>query len=163
MAKFILLVLLAGCCSPAPRPQLRVVSEPPPPKVVAERPVASAELERTSTSREPLLERHVLQVGDVKLYNRTFGGGTASLKIRLTTTQMTLAVWRKVPRDTIAFALLVDRVEIRGFAAEGRTVYRRDLPGFTFGDSASGNWTETLSDLPAGTASVSVAFFGNYE
>lgn len=169
-------ILLSACCmtprASASKAQLRVPPEMPAPKAVAERPraVASAELERGGDLQEPVLERHVLEpaeLADVKLLSRTFGGGTAGMRIHFlrdpVSVKLSLAVWRKVRSGTIAFALLVDRVEIRGRDAEGRLQYARTLPGFTFGDSASGFWKERLSDLPRGIATLSVAFFGNYE
>jgi len=167
------LVLSACCMTPrAAKPQLRVLPEAPPTKAVADRPriVAAADLERAPTPAEPVLERHVLEpaeLADVKLFSKSFGGGSASMRIQFvrneTSRALHLAVWRKVPSGTITFALLVDRVEIRGRNSEGRVVYSKDLPGFVFGDSASGFWKETLTDLPPGIVSLSVAFFGNYE
>jgi hypothetical protein len=32
-----------------------------------------------------------------------------------------------------------------------------------FGDGASGNWDQSLFDLPANVAQVKVTFFGNFE
>jgi hypothetical protein len=165
------ILILAGCCAAprvARRPQLKASTEMAQAKAVAQRPavVASAELERAPTPQEPILERHTLepaQNADVKLFSKFFGGGSASLRIHFTRAALELAVWRKVPSGTITFALLVDRVEVRGRSADGRVVYTKNLPGFVFGDSASGFWKETLTDLPASVSTLSVAFFGNYE
>lgn len=77
--------------------------------------------------------------------------------------EIDIQVWRIVWPGTTVFALLVFRVEIRGVDAQGETVYSRDLDGFTFGDSSSGNWSTNLQDLPAGICRVTITFIGNYE
>lgn len=95
------------------------------------------------------------------------GNGTARAELRLlvrdTAATLSLRVTRAVRRGEIVFALLVDRVEVRARNLDGEQIYARDLPGFVFGDSASGRWTAVLRDLPPTTAQVQVTFYGNYE
>jgi len=74
-----------------------------------------------------------------------------------------LQVYRTLPPGTIAFALIVTRVEVRAFNSQGVQMYSRDLGGFVFADGASGNWSQSLNDLPANVAQIKVTFFGNYE
>ncbi len=73
----------------------------------------------------------------------------------------------RVVRDTteteIVFALLVFRVEIRAHDGGGNLVYTRDLPGFTFRDSAPGRWHERLAGLPTDLSQIEITFYGNYE
>ena len=131
-------------------------------------------------AQEPVLEHYVLQVGsqdaagtEVALHDRFFGHGTARSRILFTgpeelgnpegTSNLVLRVWRIVEPGQITFALLVFRVEVRGFAADGTTVFERDLRGFTFGDSASGQWRRELQELPASLVRLEVTFIGNYE
>lgn len=101
------------------------------------------------------------------LTDRSFGNGTAKALVQFAegerSSSLSLLAWRRVRRDEIVPALLVFRVEVRGFDATGEAVYARDLNGFTFGDSRSGLWSKSLIDLPAALAQVRVTFFGNYE
>jgi hypothetical protein len=129
---------------------------------------------------EPILDSYSLQVGSADAVGVTahvvddfFGHGDAHARLLFvgpkkfqdptSTGTLSLRVWRKVPRDTISFALLADRVEVRGFDAEGELVESRELPGFVFGDSASGKWNRTLEAIPADVARIEVTIFGNYE
>jgi len=128
-------------------------------------------------AQESLLERYVLSHGGTPggpsegitavLYDKYFGGGTAQASISFTTREksscMDVHVWRKVRRGTVVFALLVFRVEIRGFDAQGETIYSRDLDGFTFGDSSSGKWAASQEEMPAGVQQINISFVGNYE
>src|SRR5687767_6391236 len=95
------------------------------------------------------------------------GNGDAKALARLDTREnpgtLTLRVWRKVKRGDFTFALLVFRVEIRGFDAAGEPIYQHELGGFTFGDSASGNWTRTLRNIPEDIRRLQITFVGNYE
>ena len=108
---------------------------------------------------------------DARLTDQGLGGspgiGTAKSTLELSTgntdSTLFLRVFRKVPSGTITFALIVTRVEVRAFDLQGVPVYSRDLEGFVFGDGASGNWSRTLTDLPANIAQLKVTFFGNYE
>jgi hypothetical protein len=106
--------------------------------------------------------------------DRFFGNGTARSSIRLleqssssTLTQRPLLLMVEVKRTVqpgeIVFALLTFGVEIRGYDASGAVIFSRDLPGFTFGDSASGQWHESISGLPTNLARLAVTFYGNYE
>lgn len=130
--------------------------------------------------QEPVLERYVLQVGSTEsfgaeavLFDRFFGHGTARSRHVFTgpptledvdgTGRLVLRVWRIVDDDEITFALLVFRVEVRGFDAEGMLAYSRTLKGFTFGDSESGEWRRVLQDIPAEVIRLAVTYFGNYE
>ena len=76
---------------------------------------------------------------------------------------LSLKVWRKVAKGEITFALLVFRIEIRGYDYTGTLIYSQDLDGFTFGDSKSGSWSEELKNLPVNIQQIKVTFFGNYE
>ena len=133
-----------------------------------------------AAAQEPVLEHYVLQVGsqdgagtEVALHDRFFGHGTARSRLLFTgpeelgnpegTGNLVLRVRRVVEPGEITLALLVFRVEVRGFAADGTTVYERDLRGFTFGDSASGQWWRQLHELPSSLVRLEVTFFGNYE
>ena len=133
-----------------------------------------------AAAQEPVLERYVLQVGsedsagtEAILHDRFFGHGTAQSALLFIgpaqlgdpegTSSLLLRVWREVEPDEVTFALLVFRVEVRGFAADGTVLYRRNLRGFTFGDSASGQWRRALENLPAGVVRLTVTFIGNYE
>jgi hypothetical protein len=101
------------------------------------------------------------------LLDDNLGNGTAAARIVWTPTatgsQLALKVTRRVRRDEITFALLVFRVEIRGYDAQDVLLYSRDLDGFTFGDSSSGRWFERLKDLPTDIARLTISFVGNYE
>lgn len=138
-----------------------------------------------AAAQEPVLENYSIQLGtttnpslsagaDVVLRDRFFGGGTARSRIRLVEQSssstidnrpmlLTLDVNRTVRPGEIVFALLVFRVEIRGHGSDGSLVFTRDLPGFTFGDSASGEWYERIPDLPTRLVRLTVTFTGNYE
>jgi len=76
---------------------------------------------------------------------------------------LSLQVYRTIPPGMIVFALIVASVEVRAFDSQGAPIYSRDLGGFVFGDGSSGNWSKSLSDLPANVALIKVTFFGNYE
>jgi hypothetical protein len=126
--------------------------------------------------QEPLLERYVIghgadggpERGNVHAFvqDDRFGGGTAQASVFLDTGAeqdfLHLRVWRHVNPDEIVFALLVFRVEIRGYDATGKTVYSRDLADFSFGDSASGNWLRKVR-LPKKAHRWEIGFVGNYE
>ena len=104
---------------------------------------------------------------DAVLFDEFLGNGDAKARVKLDTRQnpgaLTLRVWRNVKRGDFTFALLVFRVEIQGFDAEGEPIYQRELGGFTFGDSASGNWVRTVRDVPEDVRRLEIAFVGNYE
>ena len=131
-------------------------------------------------AQDPVLEHYVLQVGsedsagtEVALHDRFFGHGTARSRLLFIgpeelgnpagTGTLVLRVWRIVEPGEITFALLVFGVQVRGFAADGTLVYERDFRGFTFGDSASGQWRRRLEDLPSTLVRLEVTFIGNYE
>jgi len=132
-------------------------------------------------SQEPVLEAYTIGQGgsqslsldgfDSRLSDQGFGGapsiGTAKSIIQFNTerdhSNLFLQVYRVVPKGTITFALIVTRVEVRAFNSQGAPIYSRDLGGFVFGDGASGNWSQSLFDLPANVAQIKVTFFGNYE
>jgi len=102
-----------------------------------------------------------------KLLDKYFGNGTAkasvTFKMRDDSGTLSLKVWRKVAKGEITFALLVFRVEIRGYDYSDTLVYSQDFGGFTFGDSKSGSWSEELKNLPVNIQQITVTFFGNYE
>ena len=102
-----------------------------------------------------------------KLSDKYFGTGTAKASVHFRTKDdsgtLSLRVWRKVAQGEITFALLVFRIEIRGYDYTGTLIYSQDLDGFTFGDSKSGNWSKELTDLPANIQQIKITFFGNYE
>ena len=128
-------------------------------------------------AQEPVLENYSLSHGGtpgaraggiaVRLSDEHFGGGTAKARIRLKikegSARLFLNVYRIVVPGEVTFALLVFRVEIRGYDSEGSLLYSRDLDGFTFGDSKSGEWSAALRDIPAGIGQLRVVFIGNYE
>jgi hypothetical protein len=135
---------------------------------------ANAQDERT------ILERYTFGVGEnadgvgSALRDKYFGGGSAHANLAFFDTTrrqdpagetgvLLLHVARRVPPDTITFALLCFGVEVRGFDSAGTVVYSKDLPGFTFGDSQSGRFTRALRQIPLGVARLEVTFFGNYE
>jgi hypothetical protein len=121
--------------------------------------------------QEPVLESYTLSHGgasgarpdglDLKLTDKYFGNGTASARIRLKTKgdsgSLSLRVYREVGPGEVAFALLV------GYDAAGSLIYSRDLDGFRFGDSKSGEWREELKDIPLSIQQLKVVFIGNYE
>ncbi len=100
------------------------------------------------------------------LNDQQFGNGTARAAIQFGTrpnnAYLAMQVFRRVPTGHIVFALLVMRVEVRGFDNDGNLVYTRDMPGFIFGDSQSGVWTQQLRDLPATVYKIHITFVGNY-
>jgi len=102
-----------------------------------------------------------------KLSDKYFGNGTAKafvkFKMRNDSGTLFLKVWRTVAKGEITFALLVFRVEIRGYDYSDTLIYSRELGGFTFGDSKSGNWSEELKNLSINIQQITVTFFGNYE
>lgn len=136
---------------------------------------------RPVNGQEPILEAYTIGHGgsqalslegfDSHLSDQSFGSapGLHSTKsvIQFKTesdhSNLLLQVYRVVPKGTIVFALIVTRVEVRAFNSQGVQVYSRNLSGFVFGDSASGNWDQSLFDLPANVAQVKVTFFGNFE
>jgi hypothetical protein len=132
-------------------------------------------------SQEPVLEAYTIGQGgsqslsldgfDSRLSDQGFGSvpglhATKSI-IQFNTegdhSNLSLQVYRVVPKGTIIFALIVTRVEVRALNSQGAPIYSRDLGGFVFGDGASGNWSQSLFDLPANVAQIKVTFFGNYE
>jgi hypothetical protein len=131
--------------------------------------------------QEPVLEAYTIGQGgsqtlsldgfDSRLSDQNFGGApsphaTKSV-IQFNTesdhSNLLLQIYRVVPKGTIIFALIVTRVEVRAFNSQAAPVYLRNLGGFVFGDGASGNWNQSLFDLPANVAQIKVTFFGNYE
>ena len=132
-------------------------------------------------AQEPILETYTIGQGSplafslegltARVQDQGFGGspgpGTAKSVIRLATaadrSQLMLRVYREVPAGVITFALIVNGVKVRAFDTGGKQIYARDLQGFVFGDGASGNWSRTLSHLPAQVAKVQITFLGNYE
>ena len=134
-------------------------------------------------AQEPILETYVIRQGGssavsslegftAQFKDPGFGGspgqGTAKSIIRFETladrSKLFLRVYREeLPPDTTAFALIVESVKVRGFDFQGRRIYALNLEGFIFGDSSSGNWSRTLSNLPANVARLQITFYGNYE
>ncbi|MEP9410826.1 MAG: hypothetical protein HRF42_05380 [Candidatus Brocadia sp.] len=128
-------------------------------------------------AQEPVLESYSMAHGGdqettpwgvkANLFDKFFGGGTAKARITFNakdnSSHLSLKVWRKVRSGEIAFALLVFRTEVRCYDASGGLVYSRDLEGFTFGDSSSGQWSQKLHDLPANIQQIRTTFIGNYE
>lgn len=126
---------------------------------------------------EPVLEEYIISHGGApgvtpagitaELSDKFFGNGTATALLQFVTkndsSELFLRVRRKVKRRDFTFALLVFRVEVRGFDLEGMQIYSQDLSGFSFGDSQSGRWTERLQQLPANIQRIQVTFIGNYE
>lgn len=111
---------------------------------------------------------------ELRFHDRFFGNGTARAQISLTEQSssstfnnrpllLSLRVQRQVQPDEVVFALLIFKVEIRGFDSQGAIIFSRDLPGFNFGDSASGHWYERIPNLPTGLARLSISYYGNYE
>ena len=129
------------------------------------------------SAQEPILENYSIGYGsgeeatnsgiNVTLFDKFFGGGTAKAFLEFTTKNnsgnLTLKVWRNVRKGEISFALLVFRIEVRGYDSQSEVVYSRDLDGFTFGDSKSGNWSKKLHNLPASIQQIKVSYVGNYE
>jgi hypothetical protein len=127
--------------------------------------------------QEPVLESYIVSHGgtpgarldglDVKLSDKYFGNGTARALIRFKTKadfgSLLLNVSREVGPGEITFALLVFRVEVRGYDSAGSLIYSQDLDGFSFGDSRSGEWEKELRDVPLSIQQLKVVFIGNYE
>ncbi len=127
-------------------------------------------------SEDPVLERYVIGHGgtlpsdggnvNAFIHDDRFGGGTAQASMFFDAGAdgdfLHLRVWRHVPADRIVFALLVFRVEVRGYDATGQLVHSRDLPDFSFGDSQSGNWTRKLR-VPKKAQRWEISYIGNYE
>jgi hypothetical protein len=126
----------------------------------------------------PLLEKYTLEsVGErrgsaYELYDQSLGGGDAEARLELrresASTTLSLRVWRKVRRGDSSFALLGEKVEVRGFDLEGTQIFSHDYSGLEkdgiyFGDSRSGRWQRTLRGIPAGVRRLEVTFLGNYE
>ena len=130
-----------------------------------------------ANGQEPVLEIYTLSHGGtpsarpdgltVKLSDNYFGNGTARAQLRLKTKgdfgSLFLNVYREVVPGEVAFALLVFRVEVRGYDSAGSVIYSRDLDGFSFRDSRSGEWQELLEDIPVSIKQLKVVFIGNYE
>ncbi len=128
-------------------------------------------------AQEPVLESYSITHGGdpettpsgvkAALFDKLFGGGTAKARVVFNTrddsSHLSLKVWRKVRSGEITFALLVFRIEVRGYDALDGLIYSRDLDGFTFGDSSSGQWSQKLHDLPANIQQIRITFIGNYE
>lgn len=128
-------------------------------------------------AQEPVLESYSMTHGgdpqttpsgvNANLFDKFFGGGTAKARVIFNTrddsSRLSLKVWRKVGSGAITFALLVFRIEVRGYDSLGGLVYSRDLDGFTFGDSSSGQWSQKLQHLPANIQQMRITFIGNYE
>ena len=127
--------------------------------------------------QEAVLESYVIRHGgapaarpdglDVKLTDKYFGNGTASAHIRFKTKgdsgRLFLSVYREVNPGEVTFALLVFRVEVSGYDSNGSVIYSRNLGGFKFGDSQSGEWRDELNELPTSIQQLNIAFVGNYE
>jgi hypothetical protein len=126
----------------------------------------------------PLLERYTLDsILDRKgtvyhLEDASLGGGDAHTELRFRRESgggtLYLRVWRRVTSGNISFALLGERVEIRGYDQEGTVVFSRDFAGLQeegiyFRDSQSGTWRRSLRGVPATVTKIEVTFLGNYE
>ena len=122
---------------------------------------------------DPILEQYRFAIGQstdgvtLELHDQYFGGGTArcwlSLVGRKSGVALQMRVRRTVRPGEIVFALLVFRVKVRGYDGGGKLKYSRDLSGFAFGDSSSGDWRAGLDSLPPGIREIQVVFVGNYE
>lgn len=106
-----------------------------------------------------------------RIYDRSFGGGSADMSLRLlredATSTLVMRITRKIPEGGIAFALLVDRIHVQAFSGD-QQVYERDrvdfLPGgIMFGDSKSGKYQERFEGIPPEASRVVVTIYGNYE
>jgi hypothetical protein len=121
---------------------------------------------------ETVVERYSVAIGTssagaaAKLTDRRFGDGTARARVAVAggsdATTLSARVWRNVEPGEVVFALLVFKVEVRAYDAGGEVVFSEDLEGFTFGDSAAGDWKKGLT-LPAEAVRVDLTFYGNYE
>jgi hypothetical protein len=135
--------------------------------------VAVSPLRTNAQSNETVLERYSFRTGEfsdrvtLDFVDKSLGNGTARTRIKIKGTPdggaLNLHVTRRVEPGQIVFALLVFKVEVRGLDSSGAGIYAQDFPGFTFGDSASGDWQRSLDAIPATVARLSVTFFGNYE
>jgi hypothetical protein len=129
---------------------------------------------------EPVLDKYIFGVGQnsdsiaAALHDRFLGNGTALVGLFWmdserranadeSSSTLAIVVSRTVKPGQIVFALLCDRVELRGFDADGNQVYSKDLEGFVFGDSAGGRYKKTLRDLPLIISRLEITFLGNYE
>ena len=120
-----------------------------------------------------VLETYILGIGnspiDVKasLSDGSFGGGDAesslNYSVKGNSGKLRLRVQRTVPDGNVSFALLVFGIEVRGYDADGDLILKESLEPFSFGDSASGNWSKTIRGIPAAISKLEVRFFGNYE
>lgn len=139
---------------------------------------AAALLPRPAAAQLPLLEKYTLEsLGEQRglvydLYDQSFGGGDAQGRIQLrrqgSSRTLYLRVWRRVRAGHTSFALLGERVEVRGFDVEGSVIFSRDFTGLTeegiyFGDGSSGTWLRTLREIPPAVRKLEVTFLGNYE
>jgi hypothetical protein len=127
--------------------------------------------------QESVLESYVIVHGgtpgarsdglDVKLTDKYFGNGTASAHIRLKTKgdsgRLFLSVYREVGPGEVTLALLVFRVEVSGYDSDRSLIYSRNLGGFKFGESQSGEWQDELNELPTSIQQLNIVFVGNYE
>lgn len=128
-------------------------------------------------SQEAILEEYSVSHGgesetnlsgfSAKLSDKYFGNGTAkasvTFKMKDDSVILSLKVRRQVAEGEITFALLVFRIEIRGYDYSDTLVYSRDIDGFTFGDSKSGSWSKQLKNLSTNIQHITITFFGNYE
>ena len=120
-----------------------------------------------------VLETYILDVGNspigvkASLLDGSFGGGDAESSVNYSAKgnsgRLKLKVQRTVPPGNISFALLVFGIEVRGYDADGDLILKESLEPFSFGDSASGNWSKTLRNIPVALSRLEVRFFGNYE
>lgn len=131
---------------------------------------------QSALAQESVLEKYVFSHGgtpgdkpdgvEARLHDKYFGSGTAKAHIRLKSkgelASLSLDVFRDVKPGHLTLALLVSRVEIRGYDLSGVLLYSRDLDGFSFGDSRSGDWSEDVDDIPANAQQISIIFVGNY-
>lgn len=106
-----------------------------------------------------------------RLYDRSLGGGTAHMSLKLRregeASVLLMRVWREVPPGSIAFALLVDRIHVLGTSGD-TIVYDRELVdpfpgGILFGDSKSGDYRHRFDGIPPTVDRIVVTLDGNYE
>ena len=131
-----------------------------------------------SAAQLPLLEKYTLEsIGErrgtaYQVYDQALGGGDAEARLELrresSSGTLYLRVWRKVRAGQVSFALLGEKVEVRGFDGEGTQIFSHDYAGLEkegihFGDSRSGKWQRTLRGIPSAVRRVEVTFLGNYE
>lgn len=126
---------------------------------------------------EPVLEEYGLSYGGnsggsspgvyATLFDESFGNGDAKAFLIFGSgakaSSLQLKVWRQLKPETTSFALLVFRVEVRGYDSEGSVVFSKDLRHFSFGDSQSGSWSKSFGRLPPSAVQIKVRFVGNYE